>query len=138
MKLKSVVGLGLVVLLATGAVAYAGQKWTSNVTLWRNSSNQVWAVTGSIGAARNSSDPYQMIECEYYSNTGYSPFIECDAYDASGTFATCIVYNPSTPMVTAISSMTAISRIQFELNSSGTCTNIYVTNSSGYPAPSTN
>jgi hypothetical protein len=138
MKVKSIVGIVTVALVGICGMAIAGQRAGGSVTLWRNSSNQVWAVTGAMGLAHNTSDTTQMIECEYDANSG-NPFIECDAYDPSGYFATCFVENPSAGMVTALTTMTATSAIQFELNpTTGTCTDIYITNSSRYPSATTN
>jgi hypothetical protein len=138
MKVKSIVGLAAVALLGVCGMAIAGQRSSGVVTLWRNSSNQVWAVTGAVGGTHNTSDATQMIECELDANSG-NPFIECDAYDASGNFATCFAENANAGMVTALSTITATSAIQFEINpTTGACTDIYITNSSRYSSAATN
>ncbi len=144
MKKKSVMAFGsvaicLVAILAFAGPALGGWRVSSSVILYRNSSNQVYAVQGALGAAHNSADPYQFVSCTYDPIYGSASYLECDARDSTGAWASCFSYPAPANLLTAFTAMTSNSWIEFDIDpNTGACTNLFMTNSSIYPTAATN
>lgn len=109
------------------AAATAGDKSDVPVTLVTNSSGQVTRAYGMIGTARNSADTKQLIGC-FISAAGSSLQAGCEAQNAAGANTMCFSSNAG--VIAAVQSVGPDSYIDFARDSGGSCTSVYVANSS--------
>ncbi len=107
----------VLVVAALAAPVYAGAKWVYTVGI--NASSR-YAV-GNSGAARNSADATQHIECGVYSGSPTSMF--CGATDSTGASAYCTSTDPSVVAVAA--SISGDSYIYFTWDTGGRCTYVF-------------
>jgi len=127
--------------LAIGAtwitVARAGMKSTIPVVI--NSAAR--SAKGLIGSARNSADATQYIGCSMEAADGANPVIKCFASSSGGTVVTCSRTTVNPPIglsvnavelgfLSVASSISNDSYLQFNWDSTGKCTRIFVENSS--------
>lgn len=113
--------------LMAGSAAWAGLKstWYASV----DTTNRV--AYGSYGSARGSADTVQAIGCSVQSfSTSTSARVICEAQDANGNSAYCSSTVPA--LVTAATSQSGDSYIYFTWDANGTCTYLYVSNSSNF------
>ncbi len=128
--------LTIIVSLAAGlalqSVANAGAHVVTPVSVVNGSSSVT--ASGSIVSAAGSNDAIEYIGCSLGA-TATSWTITCLASDAASPphGAGCIIENPSSLMMQAVSSINDTSYIQFSYPISGTvCSNIQVSNDSAY------
>ncbi len=126
-KLHAVVGVAVALSLA-GTAAWAGAKTVVPVTI-SPSASTTW-VSGTIGSARNSANTNETIGCALYaySNVSAPSSIQCYARNAAGTYISCTSTAPA--LVNAMSAITSDSYITFVVDTSGSCTHVYINNSS--------
>lgn len=121
MKTSRVVVMGAAVLslLAIPVIVKAGAKYTYTVV-----TNGTTYAYGSMGDARNSSDPYQYIGCHASFNAqNASYYAACDASDSTGLFFYCSTTDSR--IVDIIQSISDASYI-YVGSSGGTCTYVDV------------
>jgi hypothetical protein len=121
---KLAIGLSLAAALAVQS-ANAGLHSSYGITV----SGTV--AYGQVRGARNSTDNKQFIGCAAYGavNT-YSTYVACSASDANGHVLYCSTYNPNYYVWQAAMSVTSMSSIIFNADSSGHCIYVYVSNNS--------
>ncbi len=125
---SAVFGVPAVAALLLGAVwAHAGARSTNEVYVGPGS------ASGSLGSARNSTGTKQYIGCALDAYTG-SASVYCMAQNSVGAYGSC--YSSSSRMIAALNTLNGDSNLYFSWDSSGTCTNLYITNKSDY-APKT-
>jgi hypothetical protein len=126
---KLVIIVSMTAGLALQPVANAAQSWpVPPVSISANGFPIV--ATGSISAAAASSNPTVSIGCETAIN-GTTPFIICSANDGAGLSASCTLVNPPTAWLQIVSAINSSSAINFNYNSNGVCSSLWVTNASG-------
>jgi hypothetical protein len=86
---------------------------------------------GSIGSARNSADSVQFIGCSIEADSSTDPMIACFATDEIGTSVLCTSSSPK--LVAAVQAITSLSFIDFQWDSDGNCTFVYVDSASFNP-----
>ena len=104
-------------LLATTMVTNAGYRYVYPVTIGSN------YAYGAIADARGSADTRQSIGC-WENNDGAS----CSAVNSTGTYRSCYTTDPT--MRSLIRSIGSESYIYFIFDTSGSCSYIYVENTS--------
>ncbi|AFE04464.1 hypothetical protein COCOR_02084 [Corallococcus coralloides DSM 2259] len=115
-KKKAAIALGLT-MLAGSSTAWAGAQGTNPVVI--NTTNKT--LEGSLGSARNSSDPIQSLDIGFYGGSSYLyGFIF--AFDASGTMAACSTFDPN--MIEVLKAAASDSYIKVYHDGAGTCTDI--------------
>jgi hypothetical protein len=107
-----------------GTVAWAGHKSPGPVVVTSSGAH------GSLGTARNSTDTIQYIACTINVYSGSSPYVSCFANEASTGYAYVSCYSYDANLVNAARAITGDSYIQFQFNTSGICTSLYVMNGS--------
>src|ERR1043165_3759838 len=117
--------LAIATLVSVAPLAHAGFKAGFGVTV-----DQVNGyANGALGTARNSADSNEYLDC--YATYGTGPAAYCAARDAAGYVVGCFTSDPN--KVAALSSITSNSYISFSFDSSGTCTELAIENTSYYP-----
>jgi len=107
-----------------GGIAAAGMKATSETVLIYGGGLR---VHGSLGAVRNSSSPTEFIGCRVIgTNSGTS--VNCSAQDSAGATFDCSSSNAN--IVDTARAISGDSWVSLNRDSTGTCTLIYVENSS--------
>jgi len=121
--------LGIMITMGVGArEAWAGYKLGETVVVSTGSRFGY----GSMGSARNSGDANQYIECRVTWVSGYNT-VNCYARDSAGTVVTCISTNAAAAKTVA--AMKDNSRVRFDYDPLGNCTNISFSNASFYGPP---
>jgi hypothetical protein len=123
--------LTLGLLLVGVETSRAGHATTSRVTV-NTSADGSGFVFGSVSGARYSSDSTQFIGCSLHANAAGTSSGTCSAMDAEGTYFGCRWSNPPAAVVAAIASIGPQSRILFNVNADGSCSNMSVTQASYY------
>jgi hypothetical protein len=124
---KRLVILGFVAMSLVAGSALAGWKVTRTITIYKNSSGQSVAVQGAFGTVHNTADATQFIQCIFDPVYGSSNYIECDARDINGTWGSCFSSPAPAALVTAFSTITPNSFVEFDINpTTGACTNLFV------------
>jgi hypothetical protein len=73
----------------------------------------------------------QLIGCGVYVGGTLSAYVSCSAIDAKGNWAWCTSSNPE--YVKAGQSISGDTDIEFMWDATGTCTGLYITNTSSTP-----
>lgn len=120
---SALVSLGLVSVLAR-----AGSKSNSEVYVYKAADSSGYAY-GALGSARNSAGSNQLLSCSVSSLTG-SVSLFCSARDSAGTYVSCT--SSSSRLVTAAQSLKGDSYMTMYWDSSGKCTEFYISNNSAY------
>jgi hypothetical protein len=106
-------------LLATSPLATAGGYWASEAFISRFSDGSGWG-SGSLRAARDSSDSDQAVGCSITTMPTYS-LAYCHVYTTTDSFY-CLSTDPR--MVETILSLNEASDIGFYASANGTCTQL--------------
>jgi hypothetical protein len=122
---KLLMGCAVGALLASTA-AYAGYKSIYYVGVDTTSRE----AYGSFGSARSSADTVQYIGCAVQGFSSGTSRVICEARNASNVSAACSSTAPA--MVTAATSQSGDSYIYFTWDETGTCTYLYVSNTSNW------
>jgi hypothetical protein len=116
----AVLGLAL---FAQNIPAWAGEVSLVEVFVGANS------ASGSMAAARDSSDSLQYIGCSFSNNGG--PFVVCSAKDKAGKSYTCTSTSPA--LAAAVKAITDFSSIVFgSLDGTASCSGLWVQNFSSH------
>jgi hypothetical protein len=112
--------------LLTSGSALAGERFHFPVIVDITGAHAV----GSIGSARNSADPLQMLGCRVLVEEGFALGV-CFARDSAGVSVQCVTVNSD--MVAAIRAVAGggDSIVSFHWDKSGLCTLVNVSNDSG-------
>ena len=114
-------------------VALTAALVATTATAGMNSSSYVRVYTtsayGPVHDARFNSGNVEYIGCSMDGTTyNYSGRIYCSARDAQHDFLSCYKTNPNVGMRLAVASINEASNIEFRVDSSGQCSNVYVAN----------
>lgn len=122
-----VASIGLLTGMLGMGIAQAGSYGGQVVKVYTSTRH----ASGSVGAARRSSNPVERIGCTVTADVAGESG-RCYAANAANTYAACDVGMNSPEMIDAMRSISPASHIEFWWNSSGLCTTIAVTNSSEF------
>jgi hypothetical protein len=111
-------------LLGIAMTAHAGEKLDFPVAV--NSAARI--ASGDLGAARNSADTSQSIDCFTDVQTGVPTTGFCLAFDTAGNVGICITQ--SAAFVDQIRSLTGDAYVVFRWDASSNCTEILIDNAS--------
>jgi len=118
-----------------GTAAWAGFRGDEPVTMSISTSCSTWSrVGGSLGTARNSSDPNTYISCSVSTGASGSGSVNCAARDTQNRVASC--YSSSPALINAAATIKGDSYVMFYWDCNGVCQSIYVRNSSYAPPKS--
>ena len=116
------------VVVAAPVIAFAGIKGSG--TVYVNQTSRY--AYGALGAARNSPDNLQRVNCQF---VGYAPgmvtnnvFASCAFTTSAGVNAYCFTQEPT--IATAIQAMSSDSYVNVNWNEQGRCTSIQIRNDS--------
>jgi hypothetical protein len=123
-KLELLVLSGIV---AMSSPSFAGLKLDDPVVV----NLEIREAYGSIGSARNSADGVQYIGCSMEADSSTDPIAACFAEDATRTTVLCTSSSPR--IVAAVQAITSLSFLDFQWDSDGTCTFVYLVNGSFSP-----
>jgi hypothetical protein len=123
-KLPWIVGFAIAPIVACAALAYAGSKASSPVSVQPG----IRRAQGSIGSTRNSADSFTYLGCYVTAQTG-SKYATCYAQDAADHGA-CFTSNAN--IISTIEATSGDSWVSFEWDASGNCTKFTVDNGSTY------
>ena len=118
-KLVGLAALGLT-LLTTPVVTWAGYQFTPGVAIYPNQVGGSYAKGSMIGT-RYSPDAVQYIGC---TATATAMRTECHAKNTAGAYLYCSSTNGA--IYDTVQAMTDSSSIQFQVDSSGTCTSVNI------------
>lgn len=88
-------------------------------------------ASGSIGSARNSGDSVQYIGCAIEADPSTDPMVACFAADAADTRVLCTSSSPR--IVAAVQAISSLSFLDFQWDSNGNCTFVYLDSASFNP-----
>jgi len=129
--LGAIAMIGAIGAVSTGAVA--GYHQSRDVTITQVGSS--WSVTGHIGAARNSADQHQSLECWHMITLSNGlEYAGCSASDANGLFAAC--YSDDPRIIHAIVHVVSDAEVVFEADASGKCRSVRFNVGSSLPVKS--
>jgi hypothetical protein len=115
--------------MCMATAAYAGMR-TTNDTVYIDLTNRMAA--GGLGAARNSADTRQYMDCFTFSKLASFDYGYCYATNAANVYASCVTSDAK--LVSAIRSVNGDSSVEFHWDASGACTYLLIRNAS-YLAP---
>jgi len=116
-------------LAATAGSAWAGQRQTARPFIFFNPDGSGVAL-GSIGDARNSANPNELLACTTQASRGTETFISCTVIDAAGTFLQ--VWSGKPVLVEAINGAPSDAFLHFIFLPTGQLTDVIVTRGSQY------
>jgi len=114
--------------LAAQSAAYAGYSYPYVVSVYNSSGGG--SASGAIRAARYSSDSTQYIGCTMATDAVSSAYVSCFARSSSSAYLYCYTNTPSTAALNALSSVNDTSYVYFQVDSTGKCTYLSITNES--------
>jgi hypothetical protein len=118
---------------ALGAALFSGRSFAgykvADSTVHVNVLKSMSLASGSLAAARNSSDGKEYIGCELMGQNG-TPSVDCAASDSTGVTVSC--FSAASWAVTVVSGMNSDAAINFSWDASGNCTSINSWNESYY------
>jgi hypothetical protein len=121
------IGIGLAVCVASSPSS-AGYTYGPSVTV----STSGGYFTGTVTAARYSSDGNQQLGCEtVYGSDGTTPVTYCWGEDATGNYAGCLSTDPNIATVAGRINTTTDLDVYFS-TTTGLCTQVYAENGSEY------
>jgi hypothetical protein len=126
------IGLAMMGVLATSAIALAGAKYLSSVYVVKNADGS-GSMGGDLGSTRNTSDAVQRFGCYYESFTaGYGSYKYASCYGTDGTKSlSCGTTDPA--LTDTISRLPGDGYLWVQVDASGNCTRVQIGSQSYSP-----